>query len=286
MTAEGKLDVPSDLRHTFHRTEAEWLASARYLLDLLCRIHDVDDLGSTTMLDVGCGTKFTKVLLDERRPIGRYVGVDVSAGVIDFLSQSVDDPRFAFHHLDGSNAMYNPDGAAFTSVNRLLPTDERFELISLFSVFTHLAPDDYVHMLRLLRNCATPDCTLVYSLFIEESPGDKFAALGEGMRARLGNDASFKDRLEEALRNESALESAGRSSESKSSPGAGAVYDWSDFIDMVPDRPLLKPVYSRRLAEALVDGTGWQIVGLHPPGPSSYIQHYFVCRPDESDAGR
>jgi len=281
MAAEHKLDVPLVLSQTGQQSQAEWIASARYLLDLLCRIHEVDDLGATTVLDVGCGTKLVKVLLDERRPIGRYVGVDVASSVIDFLRQSVTDPRFAFHHLNASNALYNPDGVTFTSVERLLPTAERFELICLFSVFTHLAPNDYVHMLRLLRNCATPDCHLVYSLFVEETPSDHFAVLGEAMRARLAEDEAFKARLEEELRKRSAGELPDRPSEPpNASPGVGVVYDRADFIDTVPDHPLLRPVYSRRFAQALVRGTGWQIVSEHPPGPNSYIQSYFVCRPD------
>ena len=52
----------------------------------------------------------------------------------------------------------------------------------------------------------------------------------------------------------------------------------ADFVDRVPERPLLEAVYSEPYARQLVDGTGWEVVDLHPPVPS-IVQHYFICRP-------
>ena len=46
--------------------------------------------------------------------------------------------------------------------------DRTFDVIWLFSVFTHLAPHDYVTMLRLLRRYIRPDGRLIYTLFIDE----------------------------------------------------------------------------------------------------------------------
>ena len=51
----------------------------------------------------------------------------------------------------------------------------------------------------------------------------------------------------------------------------------AEVVDEVPDQPLLIARYSRDYALELVDGTGWEVVELHPPEP--YIQHYIVCRP-------
>ena len=54
------------------------------------------------------------------------------------------DSRFEFHHLPASNDLYNPDGTPLGEFERLPAELEAFDLICLFSVFTHLAPDDYV----------------------------------------------------------------------------------------------------------------------------------------------
>jgi SAM-dependent methyltransferase len=120
------------------------------------------------LLDVGCGTKVVKTLLDNSMPIGRYVGIDASSEVIEWLQANVSDPRFEFHHLDAHNAMYNPEGIDLASFELLPVGPRRFDLICLFSVFTHLAPHDYVAMLRLLRRHAKPDARLLFSLFLRD----------------------------------------------------------------------------------------------------------------------
>lgn len=90
-----------------------------------------------------------KALLDDSWPIGRYVGVDVSSDVIQWLQSNVADPRFEFHHLGARNDLYNPVGPPLAEIERLPVGDREFDLISLFSVFTHLDPSDFLAMLRL-----------------------------------------------------------------------------------------------------------------------------------------
>jgi SAM-dependent methyltransferase len=173
----ARLDVPGRFWRTAQADETAWLDSARHLLDLLARTAGRPDLGDVALLDVGCGTKFTKVLLEEDRPIRRYVGIDVDPALIEFLRGAVDDPRFAFHHLDAHNAMYNPGGTPLGDFTALPVGDERFDVLGLFSVFTHLAPHDYQPLLRLLRAAAEPGATLVYSIFIGPDDGPDFVDL-------------------------------------------------------------------------------------------------------------
>jgi hypothetical protein len=49
------------------------------------------------------------------------------------------------------------------------------------------------------------------------------------------------------------------------------------FVDEIPERPLSVARYEKEYALELVDGTGWEVVALHPP--DRFIQHYMVCRP-------
>jgi Methyltransferase domain len=88
--------------------------------------------------------------------VGTYVGVDVYADMIDFLKQNVADPRFGYHHIDVRNERYNPDACPMTDDTDLGVGDRQFDLICLFSVFTHLNPHDYRTMLRLLRRYCGP----------------------------------------------------------------------------------------------------------------------------------
>ena len=246
----------------------EWLESSRFAVDLLARVAGRDDLAGIDLLDVGCGTKVVKRLLDGSLPIGSYTGVDVDRGVIDWLKANVSDPRFEFHLLDARNDLYNPKGQPLASFD-LLPTGPvRFDLICLFSVFTHLAPDDFVAMLRLLRGHVKPDGTLVFSLFLYDpehpSPFDKALrkAVREGINSR---DPQVRARVA-AARNEAERHLA----------AAAETYD-PRFRDEIPDQPLLVARYRRDYVHELFEGTGWKIESINPP--EKHVQHYVVCQP-------
>lgn len=257
------LDVPKHLQRGRHRSDDDWLASALALLGLLAETFERPDLSTTTLLDVGCGTKLTKVILEQGVPIGRYVGVDTADDIIEFLAANVDDPRFSFHHLDAHNDLYNPHGRPLASYDRLPIGDDAFDIISLFSVFTHLAPHDYRAMLEVLRPHVAPDGGLLFSLFVDQGvpPEHREAFERELHRRRdAGDPAVLK-----ALEARAAAEAAGEPL-------------IADFVDAVPDRPLLEAVYSERYARELIEGSGWEAVELHAPR-RPFIQHYFVCRP-------
>jgi len=313
------LEVPEGLRRTAHNSEASWLRSAHQLIELVCRHCGIETLSTRRVLDVGCGTKVTKALVDGEIPIEKYVGIDVDPKVIDFLQTNVDKPNFEFHHIDVRNDFYNPDGLRLADRHELPVGDARFDVIWLFSVFTHLGPEDYVAMLRLLRRYVRPDGCLVFSLFINEltetgvgivdlrfeqavndaatldaalsreierlvaEKGEAwFASETQGWVASL--DEATRARVDEEWRRTASGEMDDMTpadsrplfvDESGEFQSAG---EPPDFVELMPEQPLLAPLFSRRYAIELFDGTGWEIVALNLPEPE-YIQHYFVCRP-------
>jgi SAM-dependent methyltransferase len=255
---QSGLPVPrGELQRGNYREREEWLESGLFLVDLLHRTMERDDLAGVDVLDVGCGTKVVKTLLDNSSSVHRYVGVDVAGPVIEWLRANVTDPRFEFHHLPARNDLYNPDGAPLSEFDQL-PTDRNaFDLICLFSVFTHLAPDDYVEMLRLLRHHVRPEGRLVYSVFLNDP--DHPSPFEQAVEANLQSDdpavvAAAQASLERAM--------------------AAKV---GGFIDEIPDQPLRRARYDKGFALELVEGTGWDVMAVHPPG--LYIQHCVVCRP-------
>jgi SAM-dependent methyltransferase len=258
---KSPLPVPPELQVGLYATQEEWSDSGRFAVELLCRVLGRGDLSGVELLDVGCGTKLVKTLLESAMPIGRYVGIDASSRVIEWLDANVCDSRFEFHHLDARNAMYNPDGADLGTFELLPVGQRRFDVICLFSVFTHLAPHDYIAMLRLLRRHATPDATLLFSLFLNdpEATAPFRQAVVEGLASE---DREVRERMEAAV----AKAQAHRSGQGE--PG---------FVDEVPDRPLLIARYDRDYALQLVGGTGWEVRELH--APERFIQHYMVCAP-------
>lgn len=251
------LPVPTELQQGAHRDRQEWIESGAFVVELLCRTMARDDLAGIDVLDVGCGTKIVKTLLDHSLPIGRYVGIDVSSAVIDWLRANVADPRFEFHHVDTRNDLYNPTGTPQAQFQQL-PVDEgSFDLICLFSVFTHLDPDDYVAMLRLLRRHVRADGRLVFSLFLNdpEHPSGWALALEAGLAS---DDPEVVRRAQTALAATIAAKDRG-------------------FSDEIPDQPLLQARYDKDFALELIEGTGWEVMSVNPP--ERYIQHSMVCRP-------
>lgn len=251
--------VPARLRRGNHDHEAEWLASGRFTVELLRELARPRDLADVVLLDVGCGTKLTKVLLDDEVAIGGYVGVDVSADIVEWLRANVDDPRFEHHHLPVHNALYQPDGVPLGELDALPVGGRRFELISLFSVFTHLDPDDYVAMLRLLRTHVTDDGRLVYTAHLD--PDSRATAIGRALQAGLASDDP---------------EVARRAREAVDRALIGGVDP--RYTDAYPDRPLLEARYTVDLALELVAGTGWEVAAVHDPVPP-HVQHCIVCEP-------
>lgn len=251
------LPVPAELQRGPRRDRDEWIESANFAVDLLCRTTGRADLTGVEVLDVGCGTKVVKALLDQGRPVGRYVGIDVSATIIEWLNANVSDPRFEFHHLDAHNDLYNPSGTPLGDFDHLPVGPAHFDLICLFSVFTHLGPDDYVAMLRLLRRHVKPDGQLLFSLFLNDP--DHPSVFAQALEAKLASDdPTVVAEAQAAVAKVLAAKDRG-------------------FLDEIGEKPMLAARYDKDFALELVDGTGWEIVSVNPP--EQHIQHYIVCRP-------
>jgi SAM-dependent methyltransferase len=256
-----ELVVPEELRRNNQRDPVEIVDVAVDLIDRMCRRIGVGDLGNLDVLDFGCGVRFTQAFLNRGLPIKHYVGVDVSHPVIDFLRSNVSDPRFEFVHLDAHNELYNPTGQPLSELTVPEIEGRHFDLICLFSVFTHLAPPDYAAMLRLLRRFVKPDGRLFYTLFINERTDGGFGYVDRLSAAMAtSSDPSVKERITSAVVNR---------------------HEVPDFRDANPRAPLLVALYSRPHAIELIDGTGWELLEVSPP--AVHIQHHIVCAPG-SDA--
>ena len=242
------LDVPINLQRSWHVEKGDWIRSARAAHALLCDVAGCADLGEKTVLDYGCGSKLTKLFLENDLPIKRYVGIDTMKELIHFLQPSVKDERFSYHFVNLYNELYNREGTPLADLGSLPIDGDQFDVICLFSVFTHLAPHDYKPLLKLLRPHASPDCRLVYSVFLSEpSPS------GHGFMDKWG--PLIADHIE-------------------ATPDSVP----PDFCDFFPERSLEVALYTRSYALDLLEGTGWRIEEIRDPSPD--IQHVFICVPE------
>jgi SAM-dependent methyltransferase len=254
-----QLEIPERFDRSAHGSLERAAESARFLVRYVCETLGLADLGDTELLDVGCGTKFSEAFLNDGIPIGRYVGVDVYGEMIEFLQESVADPRFEYFHLDVRNELYNPDAQPMTADTDLGIGSRRFDLIWLFSVFTHLNPEDFRSMMHVLRRYVRPTGKLFFTVFLRERSGTEHGAMeqiAQLVEAALAEGRVSADEVE-ALHRASA--------------------DEPDFEDLDPEHPLRVAMYSRKHAVELVEGTGWNIEEILPP--NEFAQHQFVCTP-------
>ena len=112
--------VPPHLErsHPGLRRRSEIDHSARQLIADLVDILGRGDARELAIVDVGCGVKFTRTILNDDIPVARYHGIDVDAEVIAFLRGAVSDPRFSFERIDVHNARYNPRGRHLDEAER------------------------------------------------------------------------------------------------------------------------------------------------------------------------
>jgi len=165
-----QLDVPAELqRNAANVAAAGYEHTGQVLIDLSVRSAGLRSLEDVDVLDVGCGVRFTATIINRRIPIKSYTGLEVSRPIVDFLRDNVErhDPRFRFVYWDVANAMYNPAGVDL-SMQAQLPVAGEFDLVWLFSVFTHLNPADSLALLRLIRKKVRPAGKLFFSAFIDD----------------------------------------------------------------------------------------------------------------------
>jgi SAM-dependent methyltransferase len=107
------------------------------LLDYMTKRLGWESLTGKTVLDIGCGTRFTSAILTHEIPVGRYIGVDIHRGMIEWLQTNTARPNLEFHCVDQANPMYNPTGLIHQA-------DWSFahdvDLCCMFSVITHQLP--------------------------------------------------------------------------------------------------------------------------------------------------
>jgi SAM-dependent methyltransferase len=252
------LHVPPDLRRDARCADEEAsVESAVWLIGHMCEQLGLEDLGGSEVLDFGCGVRFSQAFLKYGLPIKRYVGVDLHAGLIEFLQKQVREPRFDYHHVNAHNELYNPAGEVMGEATRLPIEGQAFDVICLFSVFTHLAPPDFRALLKLLRRFTRPDGRLFFSLYLaNRSEG------GWGLWDRLAQAAERlpREELDRLIGERPDL-----------------MAEIETFRDLDPDEPLKFSVYSESHARELIAETGWRALTLSPP--EEHIQHHFVCEP-------
>ncbi len=121
---------------------------------------------SSRVLDIGCGSgQIALELRDELGEDGRYAGCDINSAAIKWCKKNIRDTRFSFFHIDVKNGMYNPDGKQSAKDFRF-PFKEKFDVILLKSVFTHMLTDEMENYLSKLNGLLADEGKCVATFFL------------------------------------------------------------------------------------------------------------------------
>ncbi|MHC4108707.1 MAG: class I SAM-dependent methyltransferase [Planctomycetota bacterium] len=128
------------------------------------------------VLDIGCGpARLPLGLLGELGSIERYEGIDVDRHAIAWCRRWITSSHreFRFTHLDIHNERYNPGGRIRLDDRfRFDFADGSFDVIYLYSVFTHMEAGDISIYLAELRRLLAPDGRVFLTAYLEDDVPD------------------------------------------------------------------------------------------------------------------
>ena len=127
---------------------------------------------SSAVLDIGCG--YGRLAIPLTRfldPAGSYEGFDVMSDAITDCRQRITSryPNFGFSHFDVHNGLYNHGSGAEVADSRFQYRDNQFDLVFMFSVFSHMKPADVASYLAEIYRVLKPGGMLMTTFFLMNS---------------------------------------------------------------------------------------------------------------------
>lgn len=229
--------------------------TGKMVLDYVCSKLDIESFAGKSVLDIGCGFRMVRTILENDMEVGHYTGVELDSDLIKYLQNEINDPRFDFLYANQKNNYYNPQGGDdFASLNRSLTRD--YDIITMFSVITHQDPDEARKTFNLARNSINSNGRLVFTACIQ----------GEG-HAAFEMEGGDKGVL--ALFPESHLRDLKKHADS------GAQYmEWN------PEKPGQMSGYTIAYLKQILSDTGWDCLSVSPPfDQGAPVQSTFICQP-------
>lgn len=172
---DGVVLPPNNLRpcgRSFKDDEF-YLTSAQREADRL-----VEHFGLTLdscLLDVGSGPGRLAIgILERVGEIQKYRGIDVIEDYVLWGHHHITfgHPNFRFVHANVENSRYNPDGTQTDSTFTFPFVDEEFDIVTLYSVFTHMLAEGVRAYLKEFQRILRPDGRIFLTAFLEDGVPD------------------------------------------------------------------------------------------------------------------
>jgi SAM-dependent methyltransferase len=158
------------------------------------------------ILDVGSGIgRVALPLTHYLSESGSYAGLEPVSSAVQWCTSNITptNPNFTFDHVDLHNAMYNPEGTVDPLTFRFPYEAASFDVVFLFSVFTHMQPDAVDHYLAEIQRVLVPGGRLLASVFVMDIDGRQRVKAGKAHRPfkkaeriRPGSQSFWTDNLD------------------------------------------------------------------------------------------
>ena len=135
------------------------------------------------VVDIGCGPgRLAYRLQTYLGPAGIYTGIDPNLACIEWLTEAYKWRRdFDFHHIDVRNGLYNPAGAVEPREFKIPINDETQDIVTMFSLMTHMLPQDIEPYLREARRVLIPGGWILVSMFLLDDVARQAIADGSAL---------------------------------------------------------------------------------------------------------
>jgi len=129
----------------------------------------------SAVLEIGCGPGRLPIGIQAHLgSIEKYCAVDVHEPSIRWCKKYIEkkSPNFSFVHIEVSNERYNVEGKESQEETKLPFEDESFDIVYLYSVFSHLLEKDVRAYLKEFERLLRPSGKVFLTAFVEENVPD------------------------------------------------------------------------------------------------------------------
>ncbi len=172
----GSLVPPRSLR--FHPAPVFLETGKKYknILIEYCDLHP-----DHRILDIGSGEGRAAIpLTGYLSGDGEYWGVDTRKESIEWCQKRITSKykNFYFQHWDIFNQQYNPQGSLRAEGFTFMFDDERFDIVFLMSVFTHMRPETVNHYLGEISRVLKVGGKCLFTIFLLTEEFKSFSSPG------------------------------------------------------------------------------------------------------------
>jgi ubiquinone/menaquinone biosynthesis C-methylase UbiE len=160
----------------------DFVNSGQELVEVLGQVAGLD--GQSRLLDIGSGIGRLAIPLTKLiTPPGSYDGLDVVERGVRWCATRITPtyPHFRFTHANIFNTEYNPGGAVKADEYKLPYEDSSFDIVWLFSVFTHMLAADVAHYVEEISRVLRSGGRLAATFFIINDDSMTSMQAGQGI---------------------------------------------------------------------------------------------------------